>query len=531
MRPVLAAVATFTISISVASACTDVVHLALPPTGNAPGAVTGVVATAGIGSAVVSWTALSVTADVATYQVLTATTNWASWSPTLPGAIAPTASCCSFAFSDLENDVRRWFAVRAISTEGVLGEESDRVSALPPGWQGPIQVGTGSFDEAFAIRFASDAIYVAGITSGTLSGQTSAGGSDAFLAKFDLAGRLMWIRQFGTSATDSIRALAVGSAGMLYVAGVTGGTLQGTSAGGDDAFLAKYSPAGERIWIQQLGGTDTDWGRGVATDPQGNSYLVGETRSNLDGNTIVGVDDAFVAKYNAAGSRQWTRTFGTSGSDAAYAAAVDASGSVYLTGMTAGGLEGNSSAGGLDLFVAKVSSSGAKLWTRQIGTAASDAGNAISADEADNVTVCGSSSGNFDGHTNASASTTDVILVRYSSAGAKSWSDQFGGDSNDACHAIETEATVTIVGGHFISPTLDGERNLGSYDAFLARYEDDVRAWTRRFGTSGDEAVGGVALGHSSTSYVAGRSNGAVGSPSGGHDVVIFKADRTGAQP
>ncbi len=77
---------------------------------------------------------------------------------------------------------------------------------------------------------------VAGSTNGSLVG-TSAGSNDAFVRKYDAAGTVLWTQQFGTSTNDYARSVSVGSDGSVLVAGSTNGSLVGTSAGGYDAFV------------------------------------------------------------------------------------------------------------------------------------------------------------------------------------------------------------------------------------------------------------------------------------------------------
>ena len=68
-----------------------------------------------------------------------------------------------------------------------------------------------------------------------------------------------------------------------------------------------------------------------------------------------------MVKYNSSGTKQWTKQLGTSSRDYATGVASDSSGKVYVGGNTNGGLDGNSSAGGFDLFVVKYDSDGNKL--------------------------------------------------------------------------------------------------------------------------------------------------------------------------
>ena len=152
-------------------------------------------------------------------------------------------------------------------------------------------------------------------------------------------------------------------AGNIYVTGETQGGMDGnTNAGSGDAFVAKYNSAGERQWqwTKQFGTPKYDCLCGVATDSIGNIYVVGWTEGGLDGNTNAGESDAFAVKFNPAGEKQWTRQFGTPGSDEAIGIVTDAKGNIYVVGDTYGGLDGNTNAGGRDAFIVKFNSAGEK---------------------------------------------------------------------------------------------------------------------------------------------------------------------------
>ena len=63
-----------------------------------------------------------------------------------------------------------------------------------------------------------------------------------------------------------------------YVAGNTYGGLDGnSSAGGSDLFVVKYNSSGTKQWTEQLGTSSKEFVRGVATDSSGNVYVVGST--------------------------------------------------------------------------------------------------------------------------------------------------------------------------------------------------------------------------------------------------------------
>ena len=205
-----------------------------------------------------------------------------------------------------------------------------------------------------------------GYTEGILPGQTNAGGYDAFVRKYDADGNTVWTRQFGSSATDYAYGISVDASG-VYVAGYTAGTLPGqTSAGGYDAFVRKYDADGNEVWTRQFGSSASDQASGISADASG-VYVTGYTSGALPGQTSAGGTDAFVRKYDTNGNEVWTRQFGSSASDQASGISVDASG-VYVTGFTYGALPGQTYAGSSDAFVRKYDADGNAVWTRQFGS-------------------------------------------------------------------------------------------------------------------------------------------------------------------
>ena len=82
------------------------------------------------------------------------------------------------------------------------------------------------------------------------------------------------------------------------------------------------------------------------------------TEGNLDGNNNAGGNDVFVVKYDVTGAKQWTKLLGTPSGDIAYDIASDSNSNVYVIGPTLDGLGGNTNAGSYDVFVIKYDSYG-----------------------------------------------------------------------------------------------------------------------------------------------------------------------------
>jgi hypothetical protein len=264
---------------------------------------------------------------------------------------------------------------------------------------------------------ANGNVYVTGQTLGGLDGNNLIGTIfDAFLTKYNASGTKLYTKQIGVTGTDTYGAsVATDSNGSVYVTGQISGGL-GTA----DCFLIKYDVSGTGLYAKQLGvaGAHTE-GQSTATDASGNVYVAGSTQGNLDGNTLKGTTDFFLTKYDANGAKLYTKQMGVAGKDTyGSSTATDASGNVYVTGRTQGGLDGNTLKGITDLFLTKYDASGDKLYTKQMGVAgAYTSGNSTATDVYGNVFVTGSTNGGLDGNT--LTGTSDFFLMKYNSAGTK----------------------------------------------------------------------------------------------------------------
>jgi hypothetical protein len=276
---------------------------------------------------------------------------------------------------------------------------------------------------------------VTGSTSGDLDGADDgvgfddplSGGADFFLAKFDSSGNLLFTRQLGTTPDDGASGVAVDGAGNIYVTGSTAGDLDGTNVGdplfgSTDFFLAKFDPSGNLLFTRQLGTVPADEAAGVAVDGAGNVYVAGSTAGDLDGvgfgDPLFGGTDFFLAKFDASGSFLGTRQLGTTATDKANGVSVDGVGNVYVTGNTAGDLDGlgfgDPLFGGTDFFLARLDSSGSLLFTRQFGTVPADSAFGVAVARLDiggNVFVTGETFGSLDG--NITAGSFDLFLAKF----------------------------------------------------------------------------------------------------------------------
>jgi len=298
------------------------------------------------------------------------------------------------------------------------------------------RIGGTDTDNGHGIATDSDGnVYVTGnyrgsITIGSTT-LTNSGSDDVFVAKYDTSGTVQWATSIGGTSADYGRGIATDSGGNVYVTGnysgsITIGSTTLTSAGSDDAFVAKYDTSGTVQWATSIGGTSNDYGRGIATDSSGNVYVIGEYSGTLTiGSTTLtgaGSDDVFVAKYDTSGTVQWAKGIGGTSADYGRGIATDSGGNVYVTGNYSGtatfapGTTLTSTAS-YDVFVTKYDASGTVQWATSIGGTSADNVSGIATDSNGNVYVTGNYYGSITigSTTLTSAGSDDTFIAKYSS--------------------------------------------------------------------------------------------------------------------
>jgi hypothetical protein len=204
-------------------------------------------------------------------------------------------------------------------------------------------------------------VYVAGTWYNALANSSN----DVFAAKLDSTGHLIWNTFLGGSGADEGRALAVDGSGNVYVAGRStatwGSPVRAFGGGNYDAFAAKLDSTGHLIWNTFLGSSGDDFGYGLAVDGSGNVYVAGSSTATWGSPVRAfggGNYDAFAVQLDSTGNLTWNTFLGGSGDDFGNALAVDGSGNVYVAGYstaTWGSPVRAFSGGDSDAFVAKLS--------------------------------------------------------------------------------------------------------------------------------------------------------------------------------
>ncbi|WP_187240584.1 alpha/beta hydrolase-fold protein [Microbacterium mitrae] len=337
-------------------------------------------------------------------------------------------------------------------------------------WNAPIA--TPANDRAYGVvPNGSGGFIVAGFTRSDNAGEP--GSSDQiFAASLSGDGEQQWITRFGDpDAADRAYAVASDGAGGVYLAGYTGGAAVTPSTGDKDVLLVRIGEDGEVLWADQFGSTGEDKGQGVSLAPDGGAYVTGIAGNALPGVTSAGGVDAYVAKYSPTGEREWLTQFGTAETDQAWAA-VTREGGVYVVGHTKGAL-GDANLGDHDMYVAAFDEAGTREWATQFGTTTDDRaiGGVLGADGG--LMVVGVSYGAMV----ESLGGVDIVTAEISSTGTVGALTQFGSFERDGAdewddpNLFAASGSVWISGLTYGAPT--GTTNAGSGDVFIAHLPYD----------------------------------------------------------
>ncbi len=366
---------------------------------------------------------------------------------------------------------------------------------------------------------------------------------DVFVAKLNADGNgLLYSTYLGGTENDiTYGGIAVAGAGSVYVAGYTMSPDFPTTAGafdttcgtdgncnynaGDsipyfsDVFVTRFdttkSGNASLVYSTYLGGSDRDFGLGLALDGADNIYVTGYTDSAnfptqnacQETNPYPGVADVFVTKFNATGTNLLYSTYlGGTGGDRAWDIAVDGAGSAYVTGDTNSNdfPTRNAYQGTIhsfvDAFVARIdttqSGAASLVYSTYLGGSHFEESRGIALDGAGNAYVAGSTTspdfpttaGAFDttcgtdGNCNADPLySSDAFVTQFNATGDDLFSSTYlGGSNREFCYDIaldgagnlyvtgETESTDFPTQNAFQETHAGGDR-----DAFVAALSVD----------------------------------------------------------
>ena len=343
-----------------------------------------------------------------------------------------------------------------------------------------------------------------------------------------------WSYRFGDAAYQWANSIAADRWGNVAACGSFSGTVDFgggplTDAGGiPDIFVARFNAAGTHLWsrsFSQVYNPDA-W---VAADGFGNVFMAGnfDGTVNLGGSplTSAGSGDVFLAKLDPGGNHLWSLSFGDSLPQWAASVVADESGSVFVTGSWGGLIPPVESPG--TVFTIKFDSNGDQVWAQYIGAA--NFGSGVSdVDELGNVFVTG---------TAEALGFFSCFLAKLDPSGYLLWDESFANVDNQAYAkvAVDGAGNAILTGPFFGTVDFGGGplTSIGDSDMFVAKFDaGGIHLWSKQFG--GDSELGGSGAADGAGNVVlTGVLNGTAdfgGGPltSAGNDVFVAQLDAGG---
>ena len=375
---------------------------------------------------------------------------------------------------------------------------------------------------------SNGAIWVCGSTLEDLGGG-NAGGLDAFIAKLDSSGNILFSKNLGTSHTDEALGIAIDSDNNAWITGYTKAGINGTSnLGGNDAFIAKYNNAGTLLMAKNIGTTGDERANGIAIDKTNSIHnviwITGETNGDFGHAQSEGHQDPFLVKLNSNADIEFSLNLGAAQDDYATGIAVRPDGKVYITGSTLGDM-GDGQNGGKDIYLALINPDGSINFQKNYGTAGNEFANGISIDSHGFVWLTGVSDG------------ADWSNGVYLSGANQSWVGMFTADGTQlGINGIPNNNPEGV-----FSNAIDVDANDRVWAAGRMVYGSDNPGFLSRFVRSNqpayknDSFIKDMAIDSSGNTWVVGQTRGDVGgaAPNGmdtnnGWDGFVSKFDSTG---
>ena len=317
----------------------------------------------------------------------------------------------------------------------------------------------------------------------------SSGASDIFITKLDSDGNWQWAKKAGSASSDIGNAISTDEDGNCFVVGyyqstASFGESSHISSGSYDMFVAGMDTNGNWLWSKSAGGNSTDIAYGISTDADGACYVtgsfMGEATFGVTNLSSDGSADIFVAKLDSDGDWLWAVRAGGTGSDTGNGISTDVNGNCYITGSFSAtasfGSSNLSSAGGVDIIIAKIGTNGNWLWAKRAGGTGADTGYGIATDASGNCCLTGFFSGSaaFGSTSLTSSGANEVFCTKLDTDGNWLWANRAGGSSLDIGYAIASDPS----GNCYIAGAFVGTANFGSVsinpgssnDIFIAKF-------------------------------------------------------------
>lgn len=348
----------------------------------------------------------------------------------------------------------------------------------------------GSNDEKGAsINKTNDGGYI--LSGYSRSNDGDVGGNEGFqdfwIVKINSAGDIQWEQNFGfqggEQAFNAFQTADGGyfATGFLDVTGSGGagndnGILRpqrGSAHGVGEFWGIKMDASGNKQWRRYFGGTNNDRSYDALQMEDGGFLMIGSSESDdFDITDAKGSYDFWVVRTSATGDKIWTKSFGGSEIDVAYAVTKTPDGNFILVGDTRSEDQDVSNPlGNADLWAVKFSGNGSIIWEKTFGGTEFESAKSIRLMADGNYLISGATR-SANGNVSNNNGQNDAWLLIIDEAGALQFEINIGGSNLDfAEDAIETTDNKVILVGNTESNDIDIPQNLGIKDVLVVKFK------------------------------------------------------------
>jgi hypothetical protein len=437
--------------------------------------------------------------------------------------------------------------------------------------------GGSQLDEPYhSVGHKDGFLYVSGRTLSTTNISTSGafkttltGNYDAFLAKFNTSGSLIWATYYGGSNYETFANIGLNKANEIICAGntetstglATTGAYKTSGSGNLEGIFVKFDASGSRIWATYFGGSSIDEFYKLTIDGNQNIYFGGKSSSTGLATSGAyktansGGEDALVVSFTNQGSLRWCSYLGGTSQEWIGGIEYDGGQNIYMAGLTASssGVAYNAVfqgtfGGAQDIYYCKFDTSGVFRWVNYLGSTGTDYLQYLKFDSHSKLYLAG--------HTTSSSSmttsgvyqtsyggSTDGYLFSFDSSGRRNWSTYVGGSGFDEIRSIQSFNDFLFVAGRTESTNSISTANAhqanrsGGQDNFLMRFDvNGNKDWGTYYGSSADDRPaeltwlnGALYLtGYTASSTGIATTGSHQSSYGGGGDAFIAKFDNLG---
>lgn len=362
-------------------------------------------------------------------------------------------------------------------------------------------------------------VYLAGTTKPFAAGESldfsgqavkAAGGSDAWIAKYDPSGKVIWIKTLGDAGTETGLSIAVDADRNIYtvcrfndsttIEGIKFKTRSVVKSSGspnwDDLVLTKFDANGKHIWSKQISGAGYETLASIRVGTDGKIYVSGEFYESIFFDNLSYRQEGtgfYVACYSKEGKVEWAKPYGQGQTSTREGSIYSSNmkllknGEIVIVGSYEGRKEIGSTVletkGDQDAFIVKLDRQGNVVWAKSFGSAGSENVRGLSIGEDDNIYIGGSFSGGFakgpiviDNYTLVTPTfASDAFLARFNSVGTLIWASQISGNGAEYIFDLVRHDRKLYVLGYFTDKLYLADSTLqrhGNVNAFLAEYSD-----------------------------------------------------------